>query len=463
VTADHVKSRRLFWRIFLHGVLLIAALTVTSMVVFFHLREDTRWDSWITRLTSIVAKEIEPGESEQKKLKSKLDELAYLERSNLAVYSFERRHKGHHEGRHRDRLLVSAGESRLPPLDEEEIPKLEKEKVLHHARGANIAALVNTPTSDTYLLISWNDARGPTTFVITLILALVVVALMSIPPARAIARPLEKLTTTARKIGQGDLSARSGIVRKDEFGVLARTMDEMAEQLSQRIRSEKELLANVSHEIRTPLSRINVALELCSEAGATEDEIKKYLDGIAGDLGELDRLLEDVLIAARLDLTAAEDGTGKFVLRLESKELGHVVSESEERFSRLHPSRSVKVNIDKGLPEIVVDPALFRRVFDNLLDNAVKYSPQASEIEIEAGSDGDKVVIEVRDRGDGIPTENLNSVFDPFFRTDRSRSRTAGGTGLGLTLCRRIVEAHGGLIEALSRQGGGTTIRIKLG
>jgi signal transduction histidine kinase len=173
-------------------------------------------------------------------------------------------------------------------------------------------------------------------------------------------------------------------------------------------------------------------------------------------------LLEDILIAARLDLTGDDESTSSFVLRLEGTEIKTVVSESEERFSKLHPWHLLKVNIEQGLPKVIIDPKLFRRVFDNLLDNAAKYSPKESEIELEARAEDGKVVIQVSDRGDGIPIEDLIAVFDPFYRTDTSRSRTAGGTGLGLTLCKRIVEAHGGAIQAVLRDGGGTTIRITL-
>jgi len=136
---------------------------------------------------------------------------------------------------------------------------------------------------------------------------LVALALGSIPLARSIASPIERITDAARRLGAGDLSARAGVRGRGEVGELGRTFDETAARLERLVRTEQELLANVSHELRTPMARIRVALELAAEGDL--EKARTHLAGIEADLGELDRLVEDVLAAARLDL-AAGSGTG---------------------------------------------------------------------------------------------------------------------------------------------------------
>jgi signal transduction histidine kinase len=126
-----------------------------------------------------------------------------------------------------------------------------------------------------------------------------------------------------------------------------------------------------------------------------------------------------------------------------------------------HPRRSIKVTVADDLPMVHVDPMLLRRVLDNLLENAHKYTPDPdAAIELSAARDGDRVVYEVRDKGVGISAEDLPRVFTAFFRGERSRSRETGGVGLGLTLAKRITEAHGGTIAVTSQVGVGTQVKV---
>jgi signal transduction histidine kinase len=288
---------------------------------------------------------------------------------------------------------------------------------------------------------------------------LVARALASIPLARAIARPLERLTAAARRLGDGDLSARSGLRRGDEVGELARAFDEMAERLERLVRSEKELLANVSHELRTPLSRIRVALELAAEGDA--ERARRGLAEIGGDLAELERLLEDVLTAARLDLASGRAGVG-VPLRIEAVEAGALLARAAERFRAAHPGRELQVREGAGLPALEADGALLRRALDNLLDNAAKYSPAGEPVRLEARAEAGLLVLEVRDRGMGVDPADQARLFTPFFRSDRSRTRGTGGVGLGLALVRRIAEVHGGTATLDPDPAGGTVARLRV-
>jgi signal transduction histidine kinase len=298
---------------------------------------------------------------------------------------------------------------------------------------------------------------GPLMMFVCGLFILVIGALIT---ARWIVRPIEQLSRTARALGAGNLAARSRLSRADEIGELGRRVDEMAERITQLIVSEKELLANVAHELRTPLARIGVALDLASEGDATA--ARSSLAEIAIDITELGGIVDDILIAMRFELDDAGRTNAAMPLRREVVAPRALADAAIERMHARHPQRPLTVQIADALPGLDADPRLLRRVVDNLLDNAHKYTPdpdRAIDLVVGPGAAG-TVCFEVKDRGIGISAEDLPNVFSAFFRGDRSRSRETGGVGLGLTLAKRIVEAHGGTIAVDSEVGAGTTVRV---
>ena len=276
----------------------------------------------------------------------------------------------------------------------------------------------------------------------------------------SIARPLDRLARTAHALGSGDLAARTGLARRDELGAVARAFDDMADRLLALVRAQTELVANVAHELRTPLARIRVALDLAAEGDASV--ARESLAEIGEDLAELERLVDDVLASARMDLAGNTASGGEPTLRRAELGVTSVATDAADRLRHRHPERRVELELEPGLPSIDGDPVLLRRALDNLLDNALKYSPPEREIRLRAARQGERVVIEVIDHGEGIAAEDLDRLFTPFFRADRSRGRATGGVGLGLALTRRIVEAHGGTVVARSEPGAGTTMTVEL-
>jgi signal transduction histidine kinase len=225
------------------------------------------------------------------------------------------------------------------------------------------------------------------------------------------------------------------------------------------VQVEKDLVANVAHELRTPLSRIRVALDIAGEGDAAT--ARASLADIDLDLAELEGLIDDVLTTARLEL--AGGSRGGLRLNLESVPSATLVDESVARFRIRHSGRELEVARDPGLPELQADPVLLRRALDNLLENADKYSPDNSKpIALEVRRRGNQLTFEVRDHGIGISRRDLARVFSPFFRAERSRTRLGGGVGLGLTLAKQVVEAHGGTVRLESEPGAGTRARIAL-
>jgi signal transduction histidine kinase len=278
--------------------------------------------------------------------------------------------------------------------------------------------------------------------------------------ARALASPLEKLGSAARALGSGDLSARTGLRRNDEVGDLALAFDEAAEKIERLIRSEKELLANVSHELRTPITRIRLALDILAEDQV--GEAAAFVRAITADLSELERLVDDILTAARLDLVASRATGGELPLRVARIDPAELLRSAVARFGSAHPDRSLDLEIEEPLPSMRRDAGLLRRVLANLLDNAEKYSDASTPITVRAASRSGALGVDIQDRGIGVEARDLPRLFTPFFRTDRSRARGTGGVGLGLTLSRRIVEAHGGRIAVESAPGAGTTFRLEI-
>ncbi|RYE87366.1 MAG: HAMP domain-containing histidine kinase, partial [Myxococcales bacterium] len=297
--------------------------------------------------------------------------------------------------------------------------------------------------------------KPPITGLQIILAVLAVVGVSSVLLARSLTAPLRRLSAAAQALGGGDLAVRVDLHRSDELGEVAHAFDEMAGRVAALLRAEKELLANISHELRTPLARIRVALDLAIE-GDAEVARESFVD-IAGDLDELERLISDVLTAARLDLGDGTAPAGLPPLRRQRLAASELLDQSAARLRSAHPERPLRVESSGDLPPLDGDPVLLRRALDNLLENAHRYSdrPEAP-VTLVARPGHDGLHIEVVDQGIGIAPGDLARVFRPFFRADRSRARATGGLGLGLALTRRIVEAHGGRIELHSALDQGT-------
>lgn len=293
-----------------------------------------------------------------------------------------------------------------------------------------------------------------------IVLTLITVAVSSWLLMRSLVHPLQTLGNAAHALGQGDLTARTGMSRDDELGEVARAFDTMANRIEELVRGERELIANISHEFRTPLARIRVALDLATESESS-DGVRASLADIVEDLEELDQLVSDVLDSARPVLDPA-GSSGTPMLHAKPLEGIGWLRASVDRFGRLYPNRDLRVSLADEV-SLHGDPSLLRRMVDNLLDNAHKYSAtDGLPISFSAAREGDWLQIEVRDQGIGIAEPDLERVFEPFFRAEPSRARATGGTGLGLGLARRIAHAHGGELSLESDIGVGTCASIRL-
>lgn len=261
--------------------------------------------------------------------------------------------------------------------------------------------------------------------------------------------PIRKLRIATRKLAEGDLSVRvapSVGNRKDDVGYLGRDFDEMAERLENLIESEKRLTRDISHELRSPLARMNVALELLR--GRSNGEGGPLLDRIEGESVRLNDLVTQILTLSKLetgsgDFSRSEISLGKLVEAL--------VADAD--FEARARGRSVKIS---ALEEarIIGSEALVHRAIENVLRNAVHYTAEDTEVSVSLEREGENAVVTIVDKGPGVPEEEIEKLFRPFYRIGEARDRRSGGTGLGLAIAERAVHSHNGSISAANTEDG---------
>jgi signal transduction histidine kinase len=452
VNGQRFRGSRLLLRVYLYGVLLLALAGGASFLVGRYVitpavevpaRPSTAWIAW--HLLDSV--------DEPERLARELSDLKKRARVEMTLFEAD------------GRVIATSATAVPAALSGPELQKLG-ERGTQFGTGSGAVALRDAAGKvQRYARVSFPVPEVPLGLgMAQLAAALVVLALLSIPLARSITAPLQTLGALTRAFGAGDLSARSGLKSGDEIGDLARALDDMAERVINLRKAEKELLANVSHELRTPLARIRMALELVREGD--NQRATGYLADIEEDLVELEHLLDDITTTARLELSGGSSGASGDPLpplrkrRLTGQEL---VDAASARFAKRLPLRRLACRVESSAPDVDADPNLLRRALDNLLDNAAKFSDPDTTIELTAaaGPDG-ALVLTVKDAGIGIQEAELERIFEPFYRTDRSRARATGGVGLGLALARRIASAHGGTITAESEPERGSRFSVTI-
>lgn len=231
----------------------------------------------------------------------------------------------------------------------------------------------------------------------------------------------------------------------------------LCHDVTERVRVERmksEFLSAVSHELKTPLTTINGFLELLLHRDFERPRREQYLRIALEEAGRLQRLIEDLLTLSRLE-------SGRFELRRSEARLGELVARVLEGYRERQPSFDFHLVEEREVPPLRLDRDLISQVLGNLLSNSVKYSPGGGRVEVRVQCEGGFARVSVRDEGIGIPKEKIPFIFEKFYRVDNSLTRSAGGTGLGLTNARYIVEAHGGSMWAES-EGQGSTLTFEL-
>ena len=271
---------------------------------------------------------------------------------------------------------------------------------------------------------------------------------------RALA-PVASLTSAAAQISSSNLDRRVPFGRShDELSMLARTFNDMIERLQQSFESQRRFIADASHDIRTPIAVIRGELELLQRKIKGEPPTVEALDRAIAELDRLNQLANDLLLLARAE-------AGQLPQARQQERLDELLAESASSLRRLASQRDVAIKVDiYDAAEVRCDPQMLRRAVSNLIENAIKFSPNSTSVRTSLFVTGRRASIVIIDRGEGIPARDLPRIFDRFYRGDRSR--VVRGTGLGLTIAKAIIEDHGGTVHIASDLGAGTTITVTL-
>ncbi|MFX4263510.1 ATP-binding protein [Pelotomaculum propionicicum] len=292
------------------------------------------------------------------------------------------------------------------------------------------------------------------------IVGIVLATFLALLLSRTLSRPLLNMNQAARAMVKGDYSRRVEVRSNDEVGVLAESLNSLATELQKKIetleqldRNRRKFVANVSHELRTPLSIIQGYTEALIDGMAGSDaDRRKYLGNIHEEILRLRRLVTDILDLRRIEAGGREMEMGLVPLN-------ELAAQVVEKFQPLAGEKKILVSQTYPAIHSTVrgNRDQLEQVLINLLDNAIRYTPDGGKVMVSVKDLGDKMMVSVSDTGPGIPLEEQPQIWERFYKVDKSRARKGGGTGLGLAIVKEIVEAHGGTIDVASKPGEGST------
>lgn len=298
------------------------------------------------------------------------------------------------------------------------------------------------------------DLAGVSRLLLMLIpVALIVVGAGSAFLTGRLLQPVRKVQCAASRITELDLDERLPVTGGDEFADLAETLNAMLDRIQLAYERQRRFVADASHELRTPLTAIRAHTSSALKGHRTEEEYRRTLEALDHTAAGMGRTVQDLLLLARSD-------AGELRPELRSVSIYEVFEAAVDQL----PGRPKPMPAYFGDESIRVwgDPDHLIRLLSNLLENALRHTPESGSISVTASDAGSKVEVRVSDTGCGIPDEHLTNVFQRFYRVEQSRARSSGGTGLGLAICSSIVASHGGEIRILSEPGRGTTVTILL-
>jgi signal transduction histidine kinase len=280
------------------------------------------------------------------------------------------------------------------------------------------------------------------------LVAVAIALLLTFFLSRRILAPVKALISAAKRIGRGDFSQRVEIKDKSELGELAQSFNTMTSDLERAEKLRQNMVADVAHELRTPLSNLRGYLEALRDGLIKPDA--KAIRSLSEEAALLSRLVDDLQ-----ELSLAE--AGKLKLNCRAEDIAELINQTLAAVQAQAKIKGLSVSVDlPELPPANIDFHRISQVLRNLLENAIAHTAKGGSITVAAKPQGKWLKISVTDTGEGIPAQDLPNIFERFYRVDKSRARATGGSGLGLTIAKRLVEAHGGKIEAKSKLGKGS-------
>ena len=287
------------------------------------------------------------------------------------------------------------------------------------------------------------------------LVGMVIALLLGVILSRTLTNPIRELTRATHAVSEGDLSQQVPVRSKDELGELAQAFNKMSAELSRSINARKQMTADIAHELRTPLSLI------LGHAEAVHDGVlppsNENFEIIREEAARLEHLINDLRMLSLAD-------AGELSIQVETVEPQRLFHEVAALYQYQAQKRNISLEMDIApqLPLIEVDPGRMTQVLTNILDNALRHTPEGGRILLTAQEAESMVEFSVQDSGLGLNGEEADRIFERLYRADPSRYREDGGSGLGLAIAKSIVQAHGGQISAESEPGSGLKIRIRL-
>ncbi len=283
----------------------------------------------------------------------------------------------------------------------------------------------------------------------------VIALLLGIFLSRTLTRPIRELTRATHAVSEGDLSQQVPVRSNDELGELAKAFNKMSSELSRSVNTRKQMTADIAHELRTPLSLI------LGHAEAVHDGVlppsRENFEIIREEAERLEHLVNDLRILSLAD-------AGELSINPQTVEPERLLQEVAAIYQYQTQRKNITLDLDitSPLSNIEVDPGRMTQVLTNILDNALRHTPEGGRILLSAKDTNDQVELAIEDSGPGLKAEDIDRIFDRFYRTDSSRQREDGGSGLGLAIARSIVQAHGGQLSAESEEGKGLKVIVRL-
>ncbi len=289
------------------------------------------------------------------------------------------------------------------------------------------------------------------------LLALAVVLVLAGFISRIVTRPVRELSDGIERMSKGDYQHRVHVKGRSELAQLAAAFNQMSEQVHNLDEARNQFVSNASHELKTPLATIKILVESMLYQDDMPPELRQeFLTDINREIDRLSSVVGDLLTLVHID-------SHKLRLRREMMVFAETVRESVKRLQPLAKKRGQEISVEIADPcEMFADPGKLAQVCYNIIENAIKYTPDGGKITVRLRRMGRDAVLDISDTGVGIPEEDLAHVFDRFYRADKSRNSETGGFGIGLSMARSIAEAHGGSVEAECRGQNVIEFSVKL-
>jgi signal transduction histidine kinase len=293
-------------------------------------------------------------------------------------------------------------------------------------------------------------------FLIAGVLSFILMIIVHFILSKILTRPLVKMKTATEKISRGDFNVRLPRGANDELGQLSNAIQKLSDDLTTIKAERAEFLANISHELRTPLTYVQGYTAIAQREGISELERTEYLHIIEEETGTIVKLVENLFELAKLDENA-------FTILKEPVELCPFLDRLHAKVNPAFLSGNMRL-VFQCEPDLIIhaDPIRLEQIFINLLDNARKYSEEGTTVTLTVNREMNHVVFTLEDEGIGIDKAELPNIFNRLYRVEKSRSRELGGSGLGLSIVKELVEAHNGDINVESTPGEGTVVQLTI-